>query len=84
MAAVSAASLCLMDGGVPIETAVGGIAMGLVGCEGGGEGPVLLSDILGLEDGLGDMDLKLAGTKDGLTAVQLDVKVRSRVKFRVR
>jgi polyribonucleotide nucleotidyltransferase len=53
MAAVSAATLCLMDSGVPISAAVGGIAMGLVGSEEGEEHAVVLSDILGLEDGLG-------------------------------
>lgn len=72
MASVCGSSLSLMDAGVPIKGAVSGIAMGLVV-----ENPdkyVILSDITGLEDGIGDMDFKVAGTKDGITALQLDVK----------
>ncbi|GAI30918.1 unnamed protein product, partial [marine sediment metagenome] len=64
-------TLSLMDAGVPITTPVAGIAMGLVK---EGERAVLLTDILGMEDFLGDMDFKVAGSKKGVTAVQLDIK----------
>jgi polyribonucleotide nucleotidyltransferase len=72
MATVCGASLSLMDAGVPIKTHVAGIAMGLIK-----EGPdmVVLSDILGDEDHLGDMDFKVAGTADGVTALQMDIKI---------
>jgi len=73
MASVCGASLSLMDAGVPIKKAVAGISIGLVS---GGKQPVLLTDIQGLEDYAGDMDCKVAGTRDGITAVQLDMKVR--------
>jgi len=72
MATVCAASLALMDGGVPIKTPVAGIAMGLVE---DGEKVVILSDIMGDEDHTGDMDFKVAGTADGITALQMDIKI---------
>lgn len=72
MATVCGSSLALMDAGVPLKKAVAGIAMGLVK-EGGKF--VVLSDILGDEDHLGDMDFKVAGTKDGITALQMDIKI---------
>jgi polyribonucleotide nucleotidyltransferase len=73
MASVCGASLSLMDAGVPIKRAVAGISIGLIAAEGR---HVLLTDIQGLEDHYGDMDFKVAGTRDGVTAVQLDMKVR--------
>ncbi|NDJ56222.1 polyribonucleotide nucleotidyltransferase [Enterobacteriaceae bacterium 4M9] len=72
MASVCGASLALMDAGVPIKAAVAGIAMGLVK---EGENFVVLSDILGDEDHLGDMDFKVAGSRDGITALQMDIKI---------
>jgi polyribonucleotide nucleotidyltransferase len=72
MASVCGASLALMDAGVPIKAAVAGIAMGLVKEE---ENFVVLSDILGDEDHLGDMDFKVAGSRDGITALQMDIKI---------
>lgn len=72
MASVCGASLALMDAGVPIKSAVAGISMGLVK---EGDHYVLLSDILGDEDHLGDMDFKVSGTKDGITALQMDIKI---------
>jgi polyribonucleotide nucleotidyltransferase len=72
MATVCAGSLSLMDGGVPIKKAVAGIAMGLVK---EGEQYAILSDILGNEDHLGDMDFKVAGTDEGITAFQMDIKI---------
>ncbi len=72
MASVCAASLSLMDAGVPIRDAVGGVALGLVKEE---NHVVILTDIAGLEDHFGDMDFKVAGTKTGVTAVQLDLKI---------
>ncbi|QWK20710.1 MAG: polyribonucleotide nucleotidyltransferase [Hydrogenobacter thermophilus] len=73
MATVCAGSLALFDAGVPIKKHVAGIAMGLI-ME--GERYVILSDILGDEDQLGDMDFKVAGTKDGITSVQMDIKIK--------
>lgn len=73
MASTCASTMALMDSGVPIKSPVSGIAMGLV-VEGGKV--AILSDIMGIEDGSGDMDLKVAGTKDGITAVQMDVKTQ--------
>jgi len=73
MATVCAGSLALMDAGVPIRKAVAGIAMGLV-LE--GDRFRILTDILGDEDHLGDMDFKVAGTRDGITAFQMDIKVQ--------
>ena len=72
MASVCAATLSLMDAGVPIKEAVGGVALGLVK---EGEKTVILTDIAGLEDHFGDMDFKVAGTRAGVTAVQLDLKI---------
>jgi polyribonucleotide nucleotidyltransferase len=72
MATVCAATLSLMDAGVPISAPVSGIAMGLV--KEGGQA-VILTDIGGVEDHYGDMDFKVAGTRDGITAVQMDLKI---------
>ena len=72
MATVCAGSLALMDAGVPFEKHVGGIAMGLISKEGNF---AILSDILGDEDHLGDMDFKVTGTRDGICGVQMDIKV---------
>jgi polyribonucleotide nucleotidyltransferase len=72
MASVCGASLALMDAGVPIKSSVAGIAMGLVKDD---ENFVVLSDILGDEDHLGDMDFKVAGTDKGITALQMDIKI---------
>ena len=72
MATVCGASLALMDSGVPIKDPVAGIAMGLVKEE---DKYVILTDIMGDEDHLGDMDFKVAGTKDGITALQMDIKI---------
>ncbi|HEV2201087.1 MAG TPA: polyribonucleotide nucleotidyltransferase [Bryobacteraceae bacterium] len=72
MASVCGATLSLMDGGVPISAPVAGIAMGLV-LE--GDKYAVLTDIAGAEDHYGDMDFKVAGTKDGITALQMDIKV---------
>lgn len=72
MATVCGGSLALMDAGVPIKAPVAGIAMGLVEHEGK---VAILSDILGLEDHLGDMDFKVAGTAQGITAIQMDIKI---------
>ena len=73
MATVCAGSLALMDAGVPIKKPVAGIAMGLIKEE---EKFAILSDILGNEDHLGDMDFKVAGTKEGITAFQMDIKIQ--------
>jgi polyribonucleotide nucleotidyltransferase len=73
MASVCGGSLSLMDAGVPITTPVGGIAMGLIK---EGDRVAVLSDILGDEDHLGDMDFKVCGTRKGITAVQMDIKVQ--------
>jgi Polyribonucleotide nucleotidyltransferase (polynucleotide phosphorylase) len=73
MATVCAGSLALFDAGVPMKKHVAGIAMGLI-VE--GERYVILSDILGDEDQLGDMDFKVAGTRDGITSVQMDIKIK--------
>ncbi|MBD3948530.1 polyribonucleotide nucleotidyltransferase [Tuanshanicoccus lijuaniae] len=72
-ASICAGTLALMDAGVPIKAPVAGIAMGLV-ME--GEDYTVLTDIQGLEDHLGDMDFKVAGTKDGITALQMDIKIQ--------
>ncbi|MFZ5571952.1 MAG: polyribonucleotide nucleotidyltransferase [Thermodesulfobacteriota bacterium] len=72
MGTVCAGSLALMDGGVPIKAPVAGIAMGLIK---EGDNVVVLSDILGDEDHFGDMDFKVAGTQDGVTALQMDIKI---------
>ncbi len=72
MASVCGSTLALMDGGVPIKAPVAGVAMGLVK---EGDDYVILSDIQGLEDHMGDMDFKVAGTRDGITALQMDMKI---------
>jgi polyribonucleotide nucleotidyltransferase len=73
MATVCASSLALMDAGVPISSPVAGIAMGLVK---EGDTVLILSDILGDEDHVGDMDFKVAGTREGITSVQMDIKMQ--------
>jgi polyribonucleotide nucleotidyltransferase len=77
MATVCSGSLSLMDAGVPISAPVAGIAMGLIK---EGEEIAVLSDILGDEDHLGDMDFKVAGTRDGITALQMDIKIHGVTK----
>src|SRR5436305_6063780 len=72
MASVCGSSLSLMDAGVPIKRPVAGIAMGLIK---EGDDYIVLSDIAGVEDHLGDMDFKVAGTSDGITALQMDIKI---------
>jgi len=73
MASVCGASLSLMASGVPIRAACAGVAMGLIK---EGERTAILTDILGLEDALGDMDFKVAGTRKGITAIQMDIKIQ--------
>jgi polyribonucleotide nucleotidyltransferase len=73
MASVCGSTLALMDTGVPIKSPVAGVAMGLIK---EGERYVVLTDILGLEDHLGDMDFKVAGTDNGITAMQMDIKIK--------
>ena len=77
MATVCGTSLSLMDAGVPLDKPIAGIAMGLIKEE---KDYAILSDILGDEDHLGDMDFKVAGTKDGITALQMDIKITSITK----
>ena len=72
MASVCGASLALMDAGVPMKSACAGVAMGLIK---EGDDVAILTDILGIEDHIGDMDFKIAGTRDGVTAIQMDIKV---------
>ena len=72
MASVCGGCLALMDAGVPIKAHVAGIAMGLIK---EGNRVAVLTDILGDEDHLGDMDFKVAGTEDGITALQMDIKI---------
>jgi polyribonucleotide nucleotidyltransferase len=72
MATVCGGTLAMMDAGVPIKEPVAGIAMGLIK---EGSDVIILSDILGLEDHLGDMDFKVCGTKNGITALQMDIKI---------
>ena len=74
MASVCSASLALMDAGVPIKSPVAGIAMGLI--TGENDKYVVLTDIQGAEDHIGDMDFKVAGTREGVTALQMDIKVK--------
>jgi polyribonucleotide nucleotidyltransferase len=74
MASVCGASLSLMDAGVPLKSPVAGIAMGLIKED---DGVAVLSDIIGDEDHLGDMDFKVAGTAEGLTSLQMDIKITS-------
>ncbi|MBR1985010.1 MAG: polyribonucleotide nucleotidyltransferase, partial [Clostridia bacterium] len=75
MASVCGSTLALMDGGVPIKAPVAGIAMGLIKDE-NSDNVAILSDIQGLEDFLGDMDFKVAGTENGITAIQMDIKIK--------
>jgi polyribonucleotide nucleotidyltransferase len=72
MASVCGSTLALMDAGVPIKAPVAGIAMGLIK---EGDDYVVLTDIAGVEDHLGDMDFKVAGTDEGITALQMDIKI---------
>ena len=74
MATICGGTLSLMDAGVPIKAPVAGIAMGLIQ---EGQNVAILSDILGDEDHLGDMDFKVAGTREGITALQMDIKIKS-------
>ena len=74
MASVCASTLALMDTGVPIKAPVAGVAMGLIKSDDGRY--AILTDILGLEDHLGDMDFKVAGTTEGITALQMDIKIK--------
>ena len=73
MATVCSGTLAMMDGGVPVKTMIAGIAMGLVK---EGDDFAVLSDILGNEDHLGDMDFKVAGSENGITAIQMDIKIQ--------
>ncbi|HEX6512715.1 MAG TPA: polyribonucleotide nucleotidyltransferase, partial [Chloroflexota bacterium] len=73
MASVCGSTLAMMDAGVPLKAPVAGIAMGLVTREGGYK---VLTDIQGVEDALGDMDFKVAGTREGITALQMDIKIK--------
>jgi polyribonucleotide nucleotidyltransferase len=73
MATTCAASLALLDAGVPLKAPVAGVAMGLVK---EGEQYAILTDILGMEDALGDMDFKVCGTREGITALQMDMKIK--------
>jgi len=74
MASVCGSTLALMDAGVPISNPVSGIAMGLI--KGEGDKYLILKDIQGIEDFYGDMDFKVAGTRNGITALQMDIKVK--------
>jgi polyribonucleotide nucleotidyltransferase len=77
MASVCGSTLALMDAGVPITKPVAGVAMGLITDTDGDSGRyTVLTDIQGMEDALGDMDFKVAGTRDGVTAIQMDIKVK--------
>ncbi|MBA5770405.1 polyribonucleotide nucleotidyltransferase, partial [Escherichia coli] len=71
-ASICGSTLAMLDAGVPIKAPVAGIAMGLVKL---GDDYTILSDIQGMEDHFGDMDFKVAGTKDGITALQMDIKI---------
>ncbi len=76
MASTCGSTLALLDAGVPLKASVGGVAMGLVTENGTAEGKyAILTDIQGLEDALGDMDFKVTGTREGVTAIQMDIKV---------
>jgi len=79
MATICGSSLSLMAAGVPTQSAVAGVAMGLISEEGTGR-TAILTDILGIEDHLGDMDFKVGGTREGITALQMDIKIRG-LKF---
>ncbi len=78
MATVCGGSLALMDAGVPIQAPVAGIAMGLIE---GDDDTAVITDILGVEDHLGDMDFKVAGTRNGITAIQMDIKLKRGLDF---
>ena len=78
MASVCSGCLALMDAGVPIAAPVAGIAMGMIK---EGDRMAVLSDIMGMEDHLGDMDFKVAGTQDGITALQMDIKIEEGLSF---
>ena len=75
MASTCGSTLALMDAGVPIKKPVAGVAMGLISNEDKSKVAVM-TDIQGLEDFLGDMDFKVTGTKDGITAIQMDIKIK--------
>jgi polyribonucleotide nucleotidyltransferase len=76
MASTCGSTLALLDAGVPLKASVGGVAMGLVTEDGSVKGKyAILTDIQGIEDALGDMDFKVTGTRDGITAIQMDIKV---------
>ncbi len=77
MASVCGASLALMDAGVPIKSSVAGVSMGLIK---EGDQIAILTDMMGVEDALGDMDFKVAGTRDGITSVQMDIKIEGITK----
>ncbi len=77
MASTCGGTLALMDAGVPIKAAVAGISIGIISGNDGDGQDVYLTDIQGEEDHFGDMDFKVAGTRDGITAIQLDLKIRS-------
>jgi polyribonucleotide nucleotidyltransferase len=80
MATVCGGSLSLMDAGVKIQSHVAGIAMGLIEGE---DKVAILTDILGVEDHLGDMDFKVAGTREGITAIQMDIKLKRGLDFEI-
>ncbi|MCO5549155.1 hypothetical protein L7F22_002621 [Adiantum nelumboides] len=78
MASVCGGCLAMLDAGIPLKHSIAGVAMGLIvssSKSGGDNEPVILSDIIGAEDALGDMDFKIAGSEDGITAFQMDIKV---------
>jgi len=77
MASVCGATLALMDAGVPIKSPVAGVGMGLIK---EGDQVAILTDMMGVEDALGDMDFKVAGTRDGITSVQMDIKIEGITK----
>jgi polyribonucleotide nucleotidyltransferase len=76
MASVCGSTLALMDAGVPVKKPVGGIAMGLITGPEGDDRIAILTDIQGIEDAMGDMDFKVAGTREGVTALQMDIKIQ--------
>ncbi len=80
MATVCGGSLALMDAGVPIQAHVAGVAMGLIEGE---HKTAIITDILGVEDHLGDMDFKVAGTRKGITAIQMDIKLKRGLNFEI-
>ena len=76
MASACGSTLALLDAGVPLKAMVGGVAMGLITEDGTAKGKyAILTDIQGFEDALGDMDFKVTGTREGITAIQMDIKV---------